>query len=382
MTQNILIVGAGFSGAVIARELANAGHQVTICDARNTVGGNCHTERDAQTGVMVHCYGPHIFHTADPEIWEYVNQFATMKPYRHSVRTTVQSSVYSLPINLQTINQFFGKTFNSNEARAYIADQREPISRPQNFEQAALASIGRPLYDAFFRGYTIKQWGCDPTEVPAQVFARLPVRFNYDDAYFDHPFCGIPVDGYTALIQNILNHAQIDVRLNTTCSAADISAYDHCFWTGTIDSYFDFVHGRLGYRTLDFEMARKSGDWQGCAVMNYGDMSVPHTRITEHKHLSPWETHDDTVISIETSKDCGPTDIPYYPTRKLSERDQLKSYVNMGNAVPHVTFAGRLGTYRYLDMDTCIRAAIDVAAAYCAAVTAGSPLPTFATDPL
>ena len=382
MTQNIIIVGAGFSGAVIARELANAGHRVTICDARDDVGGNCHTARDTQTGVMIHSYGPHIFHTADHEIWKYVSQFATMKPYRHSVRTTVQSSVYSLPINLQTINQFFGKTFNSDEARAFIASQREPIARPQNFEQAALASVGRPLYEAFFRGYTVKQWGCDPTEIPAAVFARLPVRFNYDDTYFDHPLCGIPENGYTALIQNILDHSHIDLRLNTTCTAEDLSAYDHCFWTGTIDSYFNFAHGRLGYRTLDFELTRKSGDWQGCAVMNYGDVSVPHTRVTEHKHLAPWEHHKDTVISIETSKDCGPSDIPYYPTRKLSEREQLKSYVSLAKDTPNVTFAGRLGTYRYLDMDTCIRATIDTAAAYCDAVSAGTPPPTFATNPL
>ncbi|OUD08268.1 UDP-galactopyranose mutase [Marivivens niveibacter] len=382
MNQSILVVGAGFSGAVIARELANNGHQVTICDARSNVGGNCHTERDKQSGVMVHRYGPHIFHTTDTEIWEYVSQFTTMKPYRHSVRTTVQSSVYSLPINLQTINQFFGKTFNSDEARAFLADQCEDFQAPQNFEQAALASIGRPLYEAFFRGYTIKQWGCDPTEIPAQVFARLPVRFNYDDRYFDHRLVGIPADGYTALIQNILDHPQIDLQLNTTCTAQDISDYDHCFWTGTIDSYFNFIHGRLGYRTLSFEMARKAGDWQGCAVMNYGDISAPYTRVTEHKHLAPWEDHNETVISIETSKACGPTDTPYYPTRKLSERDQLKSYVDMAKAAPNVTFAGRLGTYRYLNMDTCIRAAIDIVAAYCSAVTSGSPSPNFATDPL
>ena len=202
MAVEILIVGAGFSGAVIGRQLAEAGHRITILEARDHVAGNCHTERDPETGVMVHRYGPHIFHTDDDGVWDYVNRFARFRPYRHRVRPTVGGRVYSLPMNLLTINQFFGRSFRPDEARAFIAAQADrSIAEPRNFEEQALRFVGRELYEAFFKGYTEKQWGCAPAELPASILKRLPLRFNYDDNYFSHAFQGMPEDGYTALVR-------------------------------------------------------------------------------------------------------------------------------------------------------------------------------------
>ena len=382
MSKGIVVVGAGFSGAVIARRLADAGFSVTVAESRDHVGGNCHTSRDPQSGILFHHHGPHIFHTGDQEVWDYVNRFAVFHPYRHTVRTTVGENVYSLPVNLQTINQFFGTAMRSDEARAFIAAQCADIPDPANFEEAALASIGPALYEAFFRGYTVKQWGCLPTEIPAAVFRRLPLRFNYDDSYFDHPYIGMPEDGYTALIETILDHPRIQTQLNRSMTPDDLTAYDHAFWTGPLDGFFEHQFGRLGYRSLRFEEFRERGDWLGCAVMNFGDEAVPYTRITEHKHLSPWETHDASVLFAETAIDCGPNDVPYYPMRRLDQRELLARYVQAAEATTNTTFVGRLGTYRYIDMDVTIREAMDTAAAFLAAKSNGTRPPVFSVRPL
>jgi UDP-galactopyranose mutase len=325
----IVIVGAGLSGAVIGRELALAGHQVEIIDARDHIAGNCHTERDADTGVMVHVYGPHIFHTDDAEVWDYVNGFQTFMPYKNRVKTTSGDSVYSLPVNLHTINQFFGKTFRPSEARDFIENHAadKTITDPQTFEEQAMRFVGKDLYEAFFKGYTEKQWGCSPTELPASILKRLPVRFNYDDNYFFHKFQGMPENGYTDMIGKILDHPNITVTLGTRFVRSDDADVGHVFYSGQLDGYFDYEVGRLGYRTLDFERFSYDGDYQGCAVMNYGDASVPFTRITEHKHFSPWEEHEGSVCYREFSRACGPDDIPYYPIRMVEEKEQLAQYV-------------------------------------------------------
>ncbi|WP_299423209.1 UDP-galactopyranose mutase [uncultured Shimia sp.] len=359
--MSILIVGAGFSGAVIGRTLAEAGLKVTVLDSRNHLGGNCHTERCEDTGVMVHTYGPHIFHTDNQRVWDYVTGFADFMPYRNQVKSTVGGAVYSLPINLHTINQFFGKTFNPEEARTFIeATQADTsISDPQSFEEQALRFVGPALYEAFFKGYTEKQWGCAPTELPASILKRLPLRFNYNDNYFSHRFQGIPKQGYTHLIGRILDHPGIDVHLNTPYTSMHASKAQHVFWSGPLDGYFGEKLGRLGYRTLDFERFTDVGDWQGCAVMNYGDPDVPFTRITEHKHFAPWETHDSTVCYKEYSRACEPNDIPYYPIRLVEEKSLLTQYETLARSEEGVTFVGRLGTYRYLDMDVTIAEALD-----------------------
>ena len=381
--MDILLVGAGLSGAVIGRMLAEAGHRATVIDARAHVGGNCHTERDPETGVLVHVYGPHIFHTDDEEVWDYVNGFARFLPYKNRVKTTARGQVFSLPINLHTINQFYGKTFRPDEARAFIAEQADrTITDPQSFEEQALAFVGPDLYETFFKGYTEKQWGCSPTELPASILKRLPVRFNYDDNYFFHRFQGMPEEGYTPMIAAILDHPGIDVHLETPFAPERATRHDHVFWSGPLDGYFGYALGRLGYRTLDFERFRAEGDWQGCAVMNYGDRDVPWTRITEHKHFAPWEDHAGSVLYRESARACGPDDIPYYPIRLVEEKALLAEYIARAEAETGVTFTGRLGTYRYLDMDVTIREALDTGRAFLAHQQAGSAMPAFVKPPL
>ncbi|MFA3920786.1 UDP-galactopyranose mutase [Ruegeria hyattellae] len=381
--MDLLLVGAGLSGAVIGRNLAEQGHRITIVDGRSHIGGNCHTERDAETGVMVHVYGPHIFHTDDEEVWNYVNGFTRFLPYKNRVKTTSQGAVYSLPINLHTINQFYGKTLRPDEARTFLETQADTsITDPQSFEEQALRFVGPDLYEAFFKGYTEKQWGCSPTELPAAILKRLPVRFNYDDNYFFHRFQGMPEQGYTPMIESILDHPGITVHLDTMFDPDAASDYDHVFYSGPLDGYFDYRLGRLGYRTLDFERFSDRGDYQGCAVMNYGDRDTPWTRITEHKHFSPWESHEGTVCYREYARECGADDIPYYPIRLVEEKALLTDYVALAEQTPGVTFVGRLGTYRYLDMDVTIREALDTAQAFLAHAAEGSAMPAFVKSPL
>lgn len=381
--KKIGIVGAGLSGAVIARELAEAGFEVEVFDTRPHIGGNCHTERDADTGVMVHIYGPHIFHTDDAEVWDYVNSYQTFLPYKNRVKTTSQGQVYSLPVNLHTINQFFGKTFRPEEARAFIEEQADKtITDPQTFEEQALRFVGRDLYEAFFKGYTEKQWGCSPTDLPASILKRLPVRFNYDDNYFFHKFQGMPENGYTDMIEKIFDHPKIKVTLGQHVDPRAPHDYAHLFYSGPLDGYFAYEFGRLGYRTLDFERFTHQGDYQGCAVMNYGDASVPYTRITEHKHFSPWESHEGSVCYREFSRACGEDDIPYYPIRLVEEKAQLADYVSRANEEKAVTFVGRLATYRYLDMDVTIREALDTARLFLSKTKDEAAMPAFVHSPL
>jgi UDP-galactopyranose mutase len=389
MNMKLLMVGAGLSGAVIGRHLAEAGYDITVVDARDHIGGNCHTERDADTGVMVHIYGPHIFHTDDAEVWDYVNTYETFLPYKNRVKTTSvdpkgQRGVFSLPVNLHTINQFFGKTLRPEEAHAFITEEQADtsITDPQTFEEQAMRFVGKDLYEAFFKGYTIKQWGVQPSELPASILKRLPVRFNYDDNYFFHKFQGMPENGYTSMIENILDHPSITVQLSTTFTREMAAEYDHVFYSGPLDGYFDYELGRLGYRTLDFERFTYTGDYQGCAVMNYGEEAVPYTRITEHKHFSPWEEHEGSVLYREFSRAAEPEDIPYYPIRQVKEKALLADYVKLAEQTEGVTFVGRLGTYRYLDMDVTIREALDTARGFLAAAEAGNAAPAFAVAPL
>ncbi|WP_444917578.1 UDP-galactopyranose mutase [Microbulbifer sp. JMSA003] len=360
--SSIAIVGAGFSGAVIGRELAQSGYKVDIFEAREHIAGNCHTERDTETGVMVHKYGPHIFHTADQEVWDYINKYAEMMPYKNRVKAIYKGNVYSLPINLHTINQFFGKTFSPSEAKSWIESQADlSIEKPKTFEEQALRFVGKDLYEAFFKGYTEKQWGLHPSELPASILKRLPVRFNYDDNYFNHPYQGMPKDGYTEVVAKILTHENITVHLSTPFDPDERKNYKHTFWSGPLDAFFNYKYGRLGYRTLDFEPSTQDGDAQGNAVINYTEEKVPYTRITEHKHFAPWENHEKTVIYHEYSRLCEEDDIPYYPIRLAGEVEMLETYEKAADSISDVTFVGRLGTYRYLDMDITIREALDTA---------------------
>jgi UDP-galactopyranose mutase len=378
--HRFLIIGSGFSGCVLASELVKyLPCSVDIWDERDHIGGNCHSSRDAETGIMVHRYGPHIFNTDKREIWDYVNSFVEFRPYVHRVKANNKGNIYPLPINLQTINQFFGKTFDPAEARAFLATLGDAsITDPQNFEEQALHFIGKDLYEAFFYGYTKKQWGCEPTALPASILKRIPVRFNYDDNYHTNTFTGIPVDGYTAVMEKMIDHPAISVTLNKKFHPSmDTGTYDHVFYTGPIDAYFNHQHGRLGYRTVTFESFNAEGDYQGLSQMNYCDESVPYTRITEHKHFTPWEQHDKTICFKEFSKETTPDDIPYYPKRLQADKDLLLQYRANAEQLNGVSFLGRLATYRYMDMHHVIGEALGFAGQFVQAWQTQQPLPVF-----
>ena len=377
-SKNILIVGAGFSGVVIARQLAEQGHHIRIIDQRDHIGGNSYDARDPQTDVMVHVYGPHIFHTDNETVWNYVTQHAEMMPYVNRVKATVNGQVFSLPINLHTINQFFAKTCSPDEARALIAEKGDSsILEPKTFEEQALRFIGKELYEAFFKGYTIKQWGMEPSQLPASILKRLPVRFNYDDNYFNHRFQGMPKLGYTKMIESIANHENITIELQQSFNAEEREQYDHVFYSGPLDAFYSYQYGRLGYRTLDFEKFTWQGDYQGCAVMNYCSLDVPYTRITEHKYFSPWESHEGSICYKEYSRECGEKDIPYYPIRQMGEMALLDKYLSLAENEKNMTFVGRLGTYRYLDMDVTIAEALNTADKYLSSLSSNESMPVF-----
>jgi UDP-galactopyranose mutase len=351
----VAVAGAGWSGAVIARRLAQAGHTVEVFDKRSTVGGNCHTSR--RRGVLVHTYGPHIFHTDDDTVWDWVQQWGEFRPFRLQVRATVDGQVFPLPVNLHTINQLYRRAWTPEQAARQIpGDTADAVS----FEDAAIAAVGEPLYRTLFRGYTLKQWGIDPADLPASVFHRLPVRFSYDDNYFTHTHQAMPVDGYTPIFNRLLDHPLITVHRGTEL-APNPYGYGHTFWTGPLDAWFHYGLGRLRYRTLDIKWDVGYGDQQGVALMNWPDPDVPYTRVTEHNHLTPWEQHDVSFRSFEYPRDAGPDDEPFYPLRLANDRARLDRYVEHASSAAGVTFLGRLGTYRYLDMDVTIREAHQVA---------------------
>lgn len=364
MAYRFLIVGSGFSGCVLAQQLAlKLDCSIDIWDQRTHMGGNCHTERDAATGIMVHQYGPHIFNTDKREIWDYVNSFGEMRPYVHRVKANVDGKIYSLPVNLHTINQFFNKNFSPAEAKAFIESLGDKsIKNPANFEEQALQFIGSDLYKAFFYGYTRKQWGCEPAELPASILKRVPIRFTYDDNYHCNSYTGIPVNGYTAIMEKMIEHPSIHLTLNKNfIPGVGVESYDHIFYTGPLDAYFNYSFGRLGYRTVDFEKHYAKGDYQGATQINFCDEQVPYTRIVEHKHFTPWEQHDDTIYFIEYSHETSNGDIPYYPKRLDADKKLLTQYRLAAEQETNTSFLGRLATYRYMDMQHVIEEAIHFA---------------------
>lgn len=369
--MKVLVVGAGLSGAVIAHQIAEfTDHQVVVIDQRSHIGGNCYTTLDAQTNIIEHVYGPHIFHTDDLKVWNFVKSLTAFEPYVNRVKTISNGKVFSLPINLHTINQFYGAKFEPDGARKFISDvaivskDAKNIDEPQNFEEQALCMIGEELYEAFFKQYTIKQWGMDPKNLPASILKRLPLRFDYNDNYFFHKYQGMPKYGYTPIFQKLLD--KIDVRLNTKFDASMREEYDHIFFSGKIDEWFGYSDGELPYRTLDFVKEwHNTEDKLGTAVMNQGDKEVQYTRISEHKHFAPWQTNTRSTFTVkEFSRQATKEDIPYYPIRMSNDKEILSKYMEKAANEKNVTFVGRLGTYQYLDMDVTIKLALDVAAEY------------------
>ncbi len=375
----ILIVGAGFSGAVLAQQIAaHSDHQILVVDERNHIAGNCHTKRHLPTGVMVHVYGPHIFNTSNDVVWDYVRKFGVFAPNLNRVKAVTDRGVFSLPINLLTINQLFHKTFNPREAEAFIKSiSVQTIVEPANFEEQALKLMGPVLYENFIRGYTVKQWGCDPRELPASILKRLPIRFTYDDNYYSTKYQGIPVDGYTAVIDRMLSHPNISVELGQRYDRSWNVNFDYVFYSGPIDGYFSFQLGRLGYRTIYFEAeVFNEPDYQGNPVINYCQESVPYNRVHEHRHFTPWENHTSSIYFREYSKETAAEDIPFYPKRLEPDVALLIRYRALAEAEPNISFVGRLGTYRYLDMHHVIQESLDMARRF---ISHTGPLETFST---
>ncbi|MCW1249412.1 UDP-galactopyranose mutase [Acaricomes phytoseiuli] len=370
MNADLVVVGSGFFGLTIAERAARElGLKVVVLDRRHHIGGNAYSENEAQTGIEVHRYGAHLFHTSNEKVWEYVNRFTSFTNYQHKVYTTHRGEVYPMPINLGTINQFFRSSYGPAEARAVIQEQAGELAGtdPQNLNDKGIQLIGRPLYEAFIKYYTGKQWQTDPKDLPASIISRLPVRYTYDNRYFNDTYEGLPVDGYTAWIERMADHPNITVQLNTDFfddgefGRSAVRGQIPVIYTGPVDKYFDYVEGDLSWRTIDLEEeVLPIEDFQGCSVMNYPDEDVPYTRIHEFRHFHPERdyTKDATVIMREFSRFAEKGDEPYYPVNTAEDRRKLLAYRDLAKAEPAMLFGGRLGTYKYLDMHMAIGSAL------------------------
>lgn len=369
---DLVVVGSGFFGLTVAERCAEElGLKVLVLERRHHLGGNAYSEIDPETGIEVHVYGTHLFHTSNKRVWEYVNRFTTFTGYQHRVFGKYQGQVYSLPMNLALINQFFGKSHTPDEARALIAEQSSEIATEDatNLEEKAVSLIGRPLYEAFIKGYTAKQWQTDPTELSADIITRLPVRYNFDNRYFNDDFEGLPTDGYTAWLTRMAEHPNIEIRLDTDFLDASNGVAEQfkgkvpIVYTGPVDEYFDNCEGRLSWRTVDLEAETLDvDDFQGTGVVNANDQDVPWTRILEFKHLHPERTYlpGKTIVVHEYSRFAEADDEPYYPVNTAEDRAKLLKYRDLAKKEPMVLFGGRLGTYKYLDMHMAIGSALSM----------------------
>lgn len=364
-----LVVGSGFFGAVVAERITNdLGERVLVIDKRDHIGGNSYSKEDPETGIECHCYGSHIFHTPSKQVWDYITRFTEFNSYRHKVLTRYQGGTFIMPINLSTINSLYKLDLTPSEALDFIRREAalEGITSPKNLEEKAVSLVGRPLYEAFIKGYTIKQWQTDPRLLPESIITRLPVRCGHHYDYFDDPWQGIPLDGYGKLFERLLANPKIEVKLN--CDFFDIRdkipADCMVIYTGPIDRFFDYRYGILGWRTLRFEQEIVPvGDFQGTTVMNYADPDVPFTRIHEFRHYHPErKTYhaDKSIIFREYSLSCGREDDPYYPVNTGRDREMYELYRQDGELLSNVVFGARLGTYRYLDMDKVIEQALQM----------------------
>ncbi|CAM3851251.1 UDP-galactopyranose mutase [Tsukamurella ocularis] len=374
-TYDLIVVGSGFFGLTIAeRTAAELGKRVLVIERRPHLGGNAYSEAEPETGIEIHKYGAHLFHTSNERVWEYVNRFTDFTGYQHRVFAMHKRQAYQFPLGLGLVSQFFGRYFTPDEAKALIQEQAAEFDSKdaKNFEEKAISLIGRPLYEAFIKHYTAKQWETDPKNLPAGNITRLPVRYNFDNRYFNDTYEGLPVDGYTAWLENMAASDLIDVRLDTdwfdvrdelTAASPDAPIV----YTGPLDRYFDYSAGRLGWRTLDFETeVLPTGDFQGTPVMNYNDADVQYTRIHEFRHFHPERTNyptDKTVIMREYGRFANDDDEPYYPINTPSDREMLAAYRALAKteaAERKVLFGGRLGTYQYLDMHMAIASALSM----------------------
>lgn len=354
---DFLIVGCGLFGATFAQQAIANGKKVLIVDVREHIAGNCYTER--KHNIDVHKYGPHIFHTSNKAIWEYVQRFSEFNSYQHHGRARVGDTVYSFPINLMTLQSVYGvKT--PDEAEALFAEFHKSASNLDitNLEGWAISQIGEKLYEMFVKGYTQKQWGRDPKELPASIIRRIPVRMTYDDRYFNDAYNGIPVDGYTGMVRNMIEGADVVLGFDYLKDRNKYSAH-HIIFTGPIDAYYEYKFGKLEYRTLRFEEeTHKTQFYQGASIINYNDASVPYTRITEHKMFTLERGSDHTIITKEYPDEWTHGKEPFYPIACIRNKTMLQWYQGLANSESNVTFGGRLGTYQYYDMHQVIAQAL------------------------
>ncbi len=365
MVYDYLVVGAGFFGSVIAECIANElGRKVLIIDKRSHIGGNCYSLCDEATGIEYHQYGTHIFHTSSAKAWQYITRFTEFNGYHHQVLTTHRNHVYQMPINLETINAFYNMSLTPQQARDFIAQEiaKENYPEPANLEEVAVSSIGRPLYEAFIKGYTIKQWNKDPKELPATIITRLPIRYNYCEDYFmDSRWQGIPLEGYTKIFERMYSSENICLELNCDYfeNRDSFKVREKVIYTGPIDRYFDYEYGNLEWRSLKFEKkVFEFEDFQGTSVMNNADIDFPYTRSHEYRHLHPERnyTRDKTLVFYETAVQND--NEPYYPVNTANNEDILTKYKQMAQKEKNLVLGGRLGDYAYYDMDKTILAAL------------------------
>ena len=354
-----LIVGAGYAGSVLAERLASQhGARILLIDRRPHIGGNAYDEQNA-AGILYHKYGPHIFHTNSEQVVEYLSQFTEWRPYEHRVLARVRDQLVPIPINRTTLNRLFGLDLKTDEEAAdYLASRAEPVADIRTSEDVVVNAVGRELYELFFRGYTRKQWGLDPSELDKQVTSRIPTRTNTDDRYFTDTFQAMPLHGYTAMFERMLDHPLIEKRVGTDFKDLKADAKQiagHIIYSGPVDEYFDFRFGRLPYRSLRFDHQTLDEErHQPVAVVNYPSEDVPYTRVTEYKHLTGQE-HARTTITYEYPSAEGD---PYYPVPREENQALYKRYEALADATPGVTFVGRLATYRYYNMDQIVGQAL------------------------
>lgn len=360
MMCDFLIVGSGLFGAVTACELTKRGKKCLVLDKRPHIGGNVYTE--SVNGIHVHKYGAHIFHTSNKRVWDYVNSFVEFNRYTNSPVANYKGRLYNLPFNMNTFYQMWGVT-TPEQAKAKIEEQRREsgITNPQNLEEQAISLIGKDIYYALIKGYTEKQWGRKATELPAFIIKRLPVRFTFDNNYFNDSYQGIPMGGYTGLVEKMLEGVEVRLGVDYLENRAYFdSLADKVIYTGEIDRFFDYRFGHLEYRTVSFETELLEGvaNYQGNAVINYTDAEIPYTRIIEHKHFE-FGQQPDTVISKEYSTEWKPGDEPYYPVNDEKNSELYKRYKSLADAQTKVLFGGRLAEYRYYDMHQVIERALE-----------------------
>lgn len=365
MKTDFLIVGSGFYGSVLAERIANIlNKDVLILEKRSHIGGNCYSEKDSKTGIEYHKYGSHIFHTSNENVWEYINKFTKFNNYRHQVLSVFKNKTYQMPFNLETINSFYNKNFNPTEAEIFLRKvvSKDKFDNPKNLEEKAISQIGKKLYEAFVKNYTTKQWGISPKNLPNSIFNRLPIRFNYNEDYFNHcKYQGIPLHGYTSIFNNLLDNKKIKILKNCDYFKIKnkISVKYLTIYTGPIDKYFNYKFGKLDWRSVKFEKkVVNQYDYQGTSVINYPELKHKFTRIHEPKHLHPERKTQKNLSLIIKEYSLIDSKNPYYPINNVKNKEILLKYKKEQKKEKNIIFGGRLADYAYYDMDMTISAAL------------------------